>query len=201
MKTINLPADTRHLFLDEIAHLIADYNEPEGPNDPDGVKYELGKIQATNEAHQAAINGQLRVRHPRGGPFQLELGLQRAVVQLPDVVAYLAEYGIAAVIDTAPAQEATTHAPVVVVNDGPAQLKTIIHSTKVRRDYLTPVIELAQKQCTNPRDTAAVWAALLVLAEKKEAPLIGATEDGLQYYKGGEAAIFTRKALGQRLAR
>jgi hypothetical protein len=60
---------------------------------------------------------------------------------------------------------------------------------------------LAQKQCRNPQVTAEVWAALQVLAEKREAPLLGATEDGLQYLKGGEAAIFRRKALGQRLGR
>jgi hypothetical protein len=42
---------------------------------------------------------------------------------------------------------------------------------------------------------------LLVLAEKRTAPLIGATEDGLQYLKGGTAEIFTRKSLGKRLAR
>jgi hypothetical protein len=124
VKTINLPADTRHLFLDEIAHLIADYNDPEGPNDPDGVKYELGKIQATNEVHQAAINGQLPVRHPGGGPFQLGLGLQRAVVLLPHVVVYLAEYGITAVIDSAPAQEAPTPKPVESAKAGPVPVTT-----------------------------------------------------------------------------
>ena len=77
----------------------------------------------------------------------------------------------------------------------------IIHSTRTRRNDLTPVIEQAQKQCIDPHDTAAVWAALLVLAEKKVAPLLGATEDGLQYLKDGTAEIFTRKSLGKRLTR
>ncbi len=89
-------------------------------------------------------------------------------------------------------QSTATPAPVVAV---------IRHSTKARRDTLTPVIELAQTKCLNPKDAAAVWAALLVLAENKNDPLRGATEDGLQYLKGGEAAIFKRKSLGQRLAR
>lgn len=75
------------------------------------------------------------------------------------------------------------------------------HSTKSRRDTLTPVIELAQSQCRSPKDTAEVWATLLVLADKKRAPLIGATEDGLQYLKDGAAAIFKRKSLGKRLTR
>lgn len=105
--------------------------------------------------------------------------------------------------EPAPAQTATP-APVVAVepaNDGPAPLNTIIHSTKTRRDALTPVIELAQSLCRDSTDTAEVWAALLVLAEKKTAPLIGATEEGLQYLKGGTAEIFTRKSLGKRLTR
>ena len=75
------------------------------------------------------------------------------------------------------------------------------NSTKTRRDTLTPVIERAQKQCDNPQDAASVWAALLVLAEKKVAPLIGATEDGLQYLKNGTAASLNREALRKRLGR
>lgn len=95
--------------------------------------------------------------------------------------------------------EAGKAAPVVAVE--PEPLNGIIHSTKARRDTLTPVIELAQSQCRNSLDTAEVWAALQILAEKKIAPLIGGTEDGLQYLKGGNAEIFKRKSLGQRLAR
>ncbi|MEO6321160.1 MAG: hypothetical protein ABIR56_10780 [Polaromonas sp.] len=84
----------------------------------------------------------------------------------------------------------------------PAPVATVIrHYTKTRRNALTPVIELAQKNCRNPQDTAEVWAALLVLAEGKHAPLLGATENGLQYLKGGTAANLTRDALGKRLTR
>lgn len=100
----------------------------------------------------------------------------------------------------APAQSPATPAPVIAASDGPA-LPTFFHSTKVRRDALTPVIELAQSHCRNASDTAEVWAALLVLAEKKTAPLIGATEDGLQYLKKGTAASFNREALRKRLGR
>ena len=93
--------------------------------------------------------------------------------------------------------------PVVATTDAPeaATAQTIVHSTKVRRDTLTPVIEAAQKQCRNPQDTAEVWAVLQVLAQKKTPPLIGATEEGLQYFRQGEAAIFNREALRKRLAR
>lgn len=79
---------------------------------------------------------------------------------------------------------------------------TVTHTTKTpRRDTLTPVIELAKNQCRKPKDTAEVWACLLMLAESKSPPLIGATEEGLQYLKNGMAAIFKRDALRKRLAR
>jgi hypothetical protein len=100
----------------------------------------------------------------------------------------------------APVQVTAPEAAPVVAGGGTAPLKTIRHSTKTaRRDTLTPVIELAQKQCRNPTDTAEVWAALLVLAEKKTGPLIGATEDGLQYLKSGVVAYLNREALDKRL--
>lgn len=91
----------------------------------------------------------------------------------------------------------TPDAPSSVV----AESASVTHSTKTRRDALAPVIELAQQQCRNPGDVAEVWGALQVLAEKKEKPLLGATEDGLQYLKGGTAVILTRNALKQRLTR
>lgn len=96
---------------------------------------------------------------------------------------------------TAPAQNVATPEPVGAVG------ASMIHSTKARRHVLTPVIEFAQKQCSNPQDAAEVWAALLVLAEKKHAPLIGCTEAGLQYLKNGTAAYLSRDALKKRLDR
>ena len=76
------------------------------------------------------------------------------------------------------------------------------HSTKgSRRRTLQPEIERAQELCKDRWDSAEVWAALSKLAEKKHGLLIGATEDGLQYLKDGEAANFTRDALRKRLKR
>lgn len=84
----------------------------------------------------------------------------------------------------------------------PQPQSVVRHSTKPkRRNSLTPVIEMAQATCKNANDTAAVWAELQMLAEQKQAPLIGATEEGLQYLKNGNAAIFTRESLRKRLAR
>lgn len=76
-----------------------------------------------------------------------------------------------------------------------------VFSTKVRRDTLTPVIEQARKQCSNPLDVAEVWAVLSDMAEKKVPPLFGATEGGLQWRKNGDVAIFARKALAERIRR
>ena len=98
--------------------------------------------------------------------------------------------------NTAPAQTATP-APAPVGTVG----ASMIHSTKARRNALTPVIEFAQRQCSNPEDDAEVWAAFLVLAEKKHAPLIGCTEAGLQYLKNGDVGYFNRGALRKRLDR
>jgi hypothetical protein len=84
----------------------------------------------------------------------------------------------------------------------PQPLQVVSNSTKPkRRDSLTPVIEMAQATCKNVKDTAEVWAKLQVLADKKQAPLIGATEDGLQYLNKGNAEIFSRESLRKRLAR
>ena len=76
------------------------------------------------------------------------------------------------------------------------------HTTKgVRRQTLAPEIEHAQSLCKDPWDTAEVWGALQKMAEEKHGQLLGATEDGLQYLKNGEAVIFTRDALQKRLKR
>ena len=96
----------------------------------------------------------------------------------------------------------TGEAPEPQPESQPQTLEVVRNSTKPkRRDILTPVIEMAQKTCNDPNDTAAVWGVLQVLAEKKQAPLIGSTEDGLQYLEGGIAKIFKRDALRKRLAR
>lgn len=80
-------------------------------------------------------------------------------------------------------------------------VKAVRHSTKgtTRRRTLRPEIEHAQSLCKNRCDSAEVWGALQIMAEKKYGQLIGATEDGLQYLESGDVKIFTRNALGKRL--
>lgn len=70
-----------------------------------------------------------------------------------------------------------------------------------RRNPLTPVIELAQSKCINSKDASEVWGKLLKLAAEKSPPLLGSTEDGLQYLKNGETAYLTLDALSKRLGR
>ena len=76
------------------------------------------------------------------------------------------------------------------------------HSTKgSRRDILTPIVETAQAKCRSPFDAAEVWTKLMSMAQSKESPLLGVTEDGIQYSHDGEASYLSLNALRQRLKR
>ena len=129
MKTITLPADTEHLYLDEVAHLIADCLNPEGSNDPDGLRYKDALEALAPELEQAANNGALRTRHPQtlghlppvllsADPLDRLLNrtysipLRLRVVTVPDFAAYVADRGMTVVME-APAQTPATPAPVV----------------------------------------------------------------------------------------
>jgi hypothetical protein len=83
----------------------------------------------------------------------------------------------------------------------PAPGRGTVHSTKTRRDALSAVIERAQARCDRPDDPAEVWGQLQAMAEKQESPLLGATEDGIQYLKNGQAANLSRDALSKRVHR
>jgi hypothetical protein len=136
----------------------------------------------------------LRIAHKRADEAE-SVWIKKMVNQLLTVATL-------PIVDSHPvAQVQTVEALTVQHITSAAPLTTVVHSTKTRRDTLTPVIELAQSQCRTSTDTAEVWGVLLVLAERKTAPLIGATEDGLQYLKDGTAANFTRNSLRLRLAR
>ena len=76
------------------------------------------------------------------------------------------------------------------------------HSTKgSRRDILTPIVEAAQAKCRSPFDAAEVWTKLMSMAQSKESPLLGVTEDGIQYSHDGEASYLSLNAVRQRLKR
>jgi hypothetical protein len=200
-----LPAGT-YVRPYEVAKFIADtlikYADPEHPTNKEREKHAKicqGHVDALVQAIQTSAITAFNENAVKTTDYQLG-----TVIRRTDAAKYAAEIGInfeaPAATNAAPAQEAATSAPEVVVIDSKAAA-IFTHSTKVRRNTLTPVIELAQKKCRDPNDTAEVWAALQTLAQQKIAPLIGATEDGLQYLKNGDAANLSRNALRLRLRR
>jgi hypothetical protein len=91
-----------------------------------------------------------------------------------------------------------------VANASPATLRRITKT--LRRDVLAPVIELAQSHCRNPNDVHEVWVQLQELARAQRPPLLGETEDGLQYRRASDGidtppAYFTKDSLRKRLSR
>lgn len=101
MKRLAIPADVAHWYLDQIAELIAYARNPQVDDDPEDVSYQLSLITANEQVNKAAADETLTLRHPAThGPFPKELGTSRAVVLPADVVAYLAGYGINAVLMT-----------------------------------------------------------------------------------------------------
>lgn len=162
-------------------------------NHPDALAEYPYNLDAVEDAEHIASDA-------RGleAAIELQPKIEAAMLDAARLLCELTGAALPPWVNPAPDTKAGAVKP---ASDGTAPLKTIFHSTKTRRDSLTPVIELAQKQCKNQNDTAEVWAALLVLAEKKTGLLIGATEDGLQYLKDGTAANFNREALRKRLTR
>ena len=204
---VSLPFGQKSIPYEEVPELIAMAKSPgydfEKASEHEALMLALCVYQEEGPLKAAVRAGEVEVLskslHRMGPPF---IGrLEDTVLTVRALREYVRSINGFLEVDDAPATDTATPAPVVAASDGPAPPRTVTNSTKARRDTLTPVIEQAQKKCTDPSDTAAVWAALLVLAEKKNPPLIGATEDGLQYLKGGSAEIFKRKSLGQRLAR
>ena len=144
------------------------------------------------ETHRSIVNSPIKWRE-----LTKEVGLSPMdwLEQIPDTIAASEKNSLTSETADGNSQRLSTdgnpHATVVVRN-----------STKSkRRDILTPVIEKAQSTCQDPSDTAEVWATLQILAEEKQAPLIGGTEDGLQYLENGTAKIFKRDSLRKRLDR
>jgi hypothetical protein len=103
---------------------------------------------------------------------------------------------------SAPGSTAKNQSPSMLTPPLPTSRVSVQRSTKdTRRDLLSPVIEDAQARCRDRWDLAEVWAQLLVSAEQRTAPLLGATEKGIQYLKDGEAAELSLRALRERLKR
>jgi|APCry1669189241_1035207.scaffolds.fasta_scaffold12051_2 hypothetical protein len=97
----------------------------------------------------------------------------------------------------APAQDTVTPKPVEPASDSPA-----IPKKSKRPDLLTPLIEAAQRGETDPFSAAVIWPKMCDMAEKKRKPLLGKTEDGIQWLDGNDDTKFlSLKRLRDRLAR
>lgn len=96
-----------------------------------------------------------------------------------------------------PAQEQTPATPVVATAcDG-----LPIPKSK-RPDLLTPLIEKAQRDESDPFSAAVIWPKLCDMAERKTTPFMGKTESGLKWIDANDSPKFlTKEALGDRLRR
>jgi hypothetical protein len=71
-----------------------------------------------------------------------------------------------------------------------------------RPDLLTPLIEKAQRDETDPFNVAVIWPKLCDMAERKTRPLIDVSAEGIKWTDGNDTVQFlTKKALSDRLRR
>jgi hypothetical protein len=71
-----------------------------------------------------------------------------------------------------------------------------------RRDLIAPVIEEAQRKCSDPSDAQAVFLALRSMAEAKAPPMYGVAPEGIQWTDANdEAQTLSLKNLKDRLRR
>jgi hypothetical protein len=69
-----------------------------------------------------------------------------------------------------------------------------------QRDLMAGVIEAAQRECSDPQDTTAVWLILERKAAAGERPFKGKTEDGLKWVdEKDDVRFLTRKMLRERI--
>lgn len=195
--TVRLAA-FKTLAFDEAGLLIAQAKFPPKsmPDDDDDVIAALEHVRENQLLLAAVVRGDIdlldRDLHPMISPFTTQKQ-ERGHIALDDFVKYVESIRGSVVIT-----EDLAATPVPVVAESASEAP---HSTKVRRDTLTPVIELAMSKCRQASDTAEVWAQLQQLAAEKHPPLIGQVEEGLQYRLNGEVKYFTKHALGGRLRR
>ena len=69
-------------------------------------------------------------------------------------------------------------------------------------DICTPSIEAAQARCKNPQNVNEVWVELCSMAKIKKPPLLGTTEEGIQYEDSfGDTKYLSKSSLKKRLSR
>lgn len=209
--------DGQSVQFSDLPHMVAIAMHPDGE-----MAYGAARLNLENELTQAVSDGLLTVRNRYGlgiHTFPHGDALQQAVLMPDELRPFLNARGIELRItlhgngpgyqtleNTAAAmQEQIQPLTTPEVNEqalsGSNERLSVTHSKKMRRDSLTPVIELAQTKCRNPLDAAEVWTSLMVLANDEQGPLLGMRGKNIGYMTGDENKEFTRKALGARLAR
>lgn len=101
VRSICLPAGTKHVLFGELAHLIADALWPDaGPND-DHLRYAVAQTKLVAELNHAAQSGVLPVKDPISfGPHSFPMGdaLNRALVRVEDLRAYVVDRGLSVLL-------------------------------------------------------------------------------------------------------
>ena len=108
---------------------------------------------------------------------------------------------IAAWFDAMGVADAPLAAPLAVVSIPPQTTATIVKKSK-NRDLMTPRIEDAQRNMSDPFDAPAIWSKLCTMAENKVRPLFGISDTGIQWKDGNDdPQELTLKMLRDRLGR
>ena len=132
---------------------------------------------------------------------------QAKVIAAPAFAAWLAGQGetpsphIQAWFDAVGVAGAGQVVSVIAGNSTPTTPQTQARQNK-RRDLVTPLIEEAQRESSDPFDAPAIWAQLSTMAEQKRKPFVGIAPDGLQWTDANDdPQFFSLSALRDRLSR
>ena len=180
---------------------------PVGPSTPPAVfvQIQLSCVQANQEpAAKSVSSAQAKVEHPlpsepTPGPaptasVQVELD----PIEEPGLTVAHA-VPIPGPVPATVAQMEQQLATAELVESVQADLAT---TRKTRRDLMTPAIEAAQRECQASHDAAEVWNVLARMCEEGRKPMIGKTEEGIQWVdESDELCLLSLKALRDRLRR
>ena len=182
MNAIQIPKEP--ITLVQAAHLLA---EAITPGNPDAARWSLNELLA------AAQSGVLRGRNPR----------TLAPVDVADISP--ADYARWMVLSGDDLRQLAAERHIRVDGDDAARMAKAPHAVpatrrRTRRDLMIPAIEAAQRECTDSYDAAEVWTVLTRMAKEKRGPMLGVTQEGIQWTNSeDELDIFSRKNLGDRL--
>lgn len=103
MKSIVLPAITKHVQFGELAQLIADALWPDAGPDDDRMTYAFARINLDDELARAVDSGALPVKDPLTlGPHTYPVGnaLETALVTVNDLQRFVSDRGLSVIVGT-----------------------------------------------------------------------------------------------------